>query len=157
MDDGKKNLKRQDKTDNDQYMANKKEIIVDINTATQEELESIPGIGPFFSNKIIEHRLSLGGYLNKQQLTEIWKFDQEKLNSIDDFIVVGHSHVLKMNINTVTKEQLAAHPYFSYKVANSIVKMREMKDGYTNLTEIKESKLIDRELYNKITPYLKLK
>ena len=58
-------------------------LVVEINSATQVDLEKIPGIGPYFANKIIEYRIKLGGFVSKNQLLEIWKFDAEKLSSID--------------------------------------------------------------------------
>ena len=132
----------------------KKIILVDISTADQEELESIPGIGPFFAKKIIEYRIKLGGYLSKSQLLEIWKFDQEKLNEIDEFLNLSKIELKKININKAELEELKNHPYISYSVANSIIKMREMKGGYFDVVEIKKSKLISEELYQQIVPYI---
>lgn len=132
----------------------KKEVIdIDINTATSEELERIPGIGPYFAKKIIEHRTDLGGYIGKEQLLEIWKFDDEKLNNISPFIHVTIKNIRKLDINDVTFKELLAHPYIEYAVANSIVKMREQK-RFQKIDDIKRSKLIDEELFNQLKPYI---
>ena len=136
------------------YTKKKVELSIDINSANQEDFESIPGIGPFFAKKIVEQRNDLGGYISKQQLLEIWKFDQEKLDAIDEYIVLKSKSFKKLNINTSSVEELKNHPYISYSIANSIVKMRKMNGDFTSIADIKKSKIINEELYLKIQPYI---
>jgi len=132
-------------------------LVVEINSATQVDLEKIPGIGPYFANKIIEYRIKLGGFVSKNQLLEIWKFDAEKLSSIDKYIILDDSFISKINVNSISFDDLKDHPYFSYKVANSIVKMREVSGSYENVNEIGKSMLINDELLDKLTPYISIK
>ena len=131
-------------------------IVIDINTSGQEGLETIPGIGPYFAKKIVEYRNQLGGFISKEQLLEIWNFDHEKFEKVKPYVNVT-GVISKININTATLEELKNHPYISYGVANSIVKMRLHKESYREVREIKESKIINQELYNKIEPYLECK
>ncbi len=128
---------------------------VELNTATFDELIQINGIGDYYADKIIEYRTKLGGYHEKEQLLELWKFTSEKLDEIGDQITVNGS-VQKLNINDVSYDDLRQHPYISSKVANSIVKMRTQRGKYENLEDLLESKLIDFELFNKLEPYIKL-
>ena len=132
-------------------------LVVEINSATQVDLEKIPGIGPYFADKIIEYRIKLGGFVSKNQLLEIWKFDAEKLSSIDKYIILDDSFITKINVNSISFDDLKDHPYFSYKVANSIVKMREVSGSYENVNEIGKSMLINEELLDKLTPYISIK
>ena len=134
----------------------KKEIaIVDLNTCNKEELLALPGIGEYFANRIISYRETLGGFNSKNQLLEVWNFDNEKLNKISPYLIVS-DEIKKININSATLDQLKKHPYITYNVANSIVKMRN-QNKFNELSEIKRSKLIDEELYRKIEPYLECK
>lgn len=131
------------------------EKLVQLNMATQDELIELNGIGDYYAKKIIEYREKLGGFHSQEQLLELWKFTPEKLVKITDQIVVS-GDLQKININQASYEELVKHPYVSSKVANSIVKMRSQRDGYKNLEDILDSKLIDRELFNKLEPYIKL-
>ncbi|MBL4861717.1 MAG: helix-hairpin-helix domain-containing protein [Crocinitomicaceae bacterium] len=132
----------------------KEVVILDLNSATKEELIALRGIGNYFAAKIVEHREELGGYSGIHQLLEIWKFDAEKLNQIKENISVDVKKIQKININSANLDELKSHPYIEYKVANSIVKMRAVNGNYVELNEIIRSKLIDQELFNKLKPYL---
>lgn len=134
----------------------KSKISVNLNAASHEEFEQIKGIGSYFSKKIIDYRERLGGYINKEQLLEIWKIDLIKFQEIEEFIYVDKESIQKISINSASVEKLSAHPYINYKIANSIVKMREQHGDYTDLKEIKRSKLIDEVTFEKIEPYLSL-
>jgi DNA uptake protein ComE-like DNA-binding protein len=134
----------------------KKIARIELNSASEEELITIPGIGPFFASNITKQRDKLGGFIKYEQLTEVWKFSPEKLDEIKPYINLDVSKIDKLNINTVTVEELKRHPYFSWNVANSIVKMRKQKGSFTSISELKESVLITEELFLKIKPYLTL-
>lgn len=131
----------------------KANLQLNLNTATEEELQQLSGIGKHYSQKIVEYREKLGGFVNKEQLLEIWKFDEEKLDKIRPNISVSGT-VKKININTCTTEQLAKHPYFNWNIANSIVKMRTKFTKYTSIDQLLQSELISKELLEKIKPYL---
>lgn len=127
---------------------------IELNQASSDDLIKLKGIGPFFSKKIIEHRNQLGGFLSKKQLLEVWKFDEEKLSQIEDQIWVDPLQIQKLNINEVGVEILKTHPYISWNVANSIVKMRTQRGSFKSLEEIMDSQLISQDLFVKLKPYL---
>lgn len=136
-------------------MASFDKEVIELNSATYEELIRLNGIGDYYAKKIIEYRNQLGGYHSEEQLLELWKFTPEKLDKINAQLSVSEE-INKISINNTTYEELVEHPYVSGKVANSIVKMRAQRDGFKNLEDLLDSKLIDRELFNKLEPYIKL-
>lgn len=134
----------------------KKQLIF-INTASQEDLEALPGIGSFFAKNILKYRDKIGGFYSKSQLLEVWKFDLDKLNSIENLIFITPQDIKKININSATAIEFKAHPYFNWNLANALVKMRVQKGGtFNKLEDVKECVLIDEELFEKLKPYLSL-
>jgi len=63
--------------------------LLDINAADSAAFDSLPGIGPYFAAKMVEHRRLIGGYSSKEQLLDIYNFDREKLDGLSDLITVG--------------------------------------------------------------------
>lgn len=129
---------------------------IDLNTSTKDELLKLNGIGPYFADKIIGYREKLGGFHSQSQLLEIWNFDEEKLAGIKTFITIDQAEIRKINVNTATVDELKNHPYINWNCANSIVKMRVKLQKYSSLEQLLESVLIDKELLEKIQPYLEL-
>ena len=127
---------------------------VELNTASVEELMNVKGIGKFYAEKIVQKRNELQGFINEEQLLEIWKFDQEKLDIIRPSIYVDRKYVLPFDINKVSFEELRKHPYFTYNVANSIIKLRAQLGSYKKIEDLKKSVLISDEVFAKIKPYI---
>jgi competence protein ComEA len=136
--------------------AEKKKVSVELNLADKDQLMAISGIGDYISDKILNYRERLGGFAYKEQLLEIKRIDLELFTRIEEQIVVDQLLIQKLNINSAEAEELKNHPYISWNVANSIVKIRKQKGTYGKLDDILESALIDRELFEKLKPYLSL-
>ncbi len=138
--------------------SNEKPVLkqIELNSATKEELISLPGVGEYIAGRILDYRNRLKGYCTPEQLMELKKIDLALYNKLEPRITVDGSIIDKLKINSATSEELAAHPYISWNVANSIVKIREQKGVYRNLEEIKSSVLVDEELFSKLKPYISL-
>lgn len=61
---------------------------VNLNTATQAELEELPGVGPVLAQRIIEYRTTKGAFKTTRQLLEVEGFGPKKYDSIRDRITV---------------------------------------------------------------------
>lgn len=134
----------------------RKRVMIDLNTADSVELLSLYGIGPSFAKRIIKYRKLLGGYCSKNQLLEVYGFDQEKLNKIEAYIDVSASGIQRIKINSVRTDELKKHPYMDYYTAKAIVDQRIILGRYTSLQQIKSIPLIHEDLFNKIQPYFTL-
>ena len=66
------------------------------------------------------------------------------------------SKIEKININTCTIDVLKKHPYLDYYQANSLIKMRMQREKFSEIIEILDSKLINEEEFERISPYLSL-
>ena len=61
---------------------------ININTATQEELETLPGIGPTTSLKIINYRNENGKFKSIEDIKEVSGIGESKFNNIKNMISI---------------------------------------------------------------------
>jgi competence protein ComEA len=61
---------------------------VDINSATLEELDGLPGIGPVYGQRIIEYRTAQGRLQNVEELIQIKGIGPATLEKIRDLVCV---------------------------------------------------------------------
>jgi competence ComEA-like helix-hairpin-helix protein len=62
---------------------------VNINTATSEELEQVPGIGPATAEKILRMRKSYGPFKNVDDLLAIRGLGEKRLGKMRKYLTVG--------------------------------------------------------------------
>ena len=67
---------------------NKKQDVININTATQEELDTLPGTGPATAIKIIEYRKEKGKFKQKEEIKEVSGIGEAKYEKIKEYISV---------------------------------------------------------------------
>jgi len=96
---------------------------LDLNQADSTAFLALPGIGPFFAGKMVAYREQLGGYSYPEQLLEIWHFDQEKYDGLQDLIICSEPEPYPLW--TLPEAHLARHPYISKAEAHGIVLFRE--------------------------------
>ncbi|MGQ0827026.1 MAG: helix-hairpin-helix domain-containing protein [Bacteroidota bacterium] len=131
----------------------KNESTIELNSADSIQLLKLKGIGTFYAKTIINYRSSLGGFVAKEQLMEVWKFDQEKFDQIKDQVTIDNSKIKKININTCTGKELK-HPYLKWNEVNAIINYRDKHGKYITIDQIKNTDIINDETYIKIAPYL---
>ena len=100
--------------------------LLDLNLADSAAFDALPGIGGWFAAKMIEHRNALKGYSYKEQLMDIWKFDREKFDALEDLITVLPENMVPYPLWTYPADSLRKHPYIrTWEIARAIVVFRE--------------------------------
>ena len=61
---------------------------INLNSATAEQLASLPGIGPATAKLIIEHRTNAGKFSRIEEILNIKGIGEKKFQSIKDLITV---------------------------------------------------------------------
>lgn len=61
---------------------------VDLNRATREELETLPGIGPKLSARIVRFREEQGGFSSVQELLQVPGIGRKTLERLKPYLVV---------------------------------------------------------------------
>jgi len=62
--------------------------LININTASAEKLQQLPGIGPAYSTRIVEWRNKNGQFVSKEQLLEIKGIGEKRLEAIQPLITL---------------------------------------------------------------------
>lgn len=64
-------------------------LLVNINTATAQQLTALPGIGESYAQNIIDYREENGPFETKESLLNVDGIGQNRLEAILDYITVG--------------------------------------------------------------------
>lgn len=100
--------------------------LIDLNLADSAAFDSLPGIGGWFASKIVDYRSELRGYSYKEQLMEIWKFDQAKFDALSDLITLAPENLRPYPLWSLPADSLRLHPYIrNLETAKAIVLFRE--------------------------------
>ena len=63
---------------------------LDINRATVEELQALPGIGIVLARRVVERRTARGSFNTVEELLEVKGIGEKRLNSLRPLILVGN-------------------------------------------------------------------
>ena len=104
---------------------------INLNSASVDDLVSIPGIGPVKARRIIEYRESHGPFSSVEELVNVSGIGEKTLKKISEYVMVEgveqptRSEVTKLNVNTASLEELETLPYIGEAKAKAIIEYRE--------------------------------
>lgn len=131
---------------------------LDINLASMEDWQRLPGIGEKRASQIVRFRESLGGFLTIDQLGEMYGLPDSVFQKIRPMLSLNLFEVQKINLNMASVEDLDKHPYISGKQAKIIVAYREQHGDFTSVDDLtKIAVFSDKKWLGKVRPYLDIK
>jgi len=131
-----------------------KNIVVDLNSADTTELMKVYGLGRGYAKAIVRFRQQTGGFVNVEQLRELYGMSEENFNKISPSCKINLELVKKIQINTASVERLNAHPYLNFYESKAIYEYRRRKGKLQNANELKAISELKSETIRKIQPYL---
>lgn len=137
-----------------EFTKKEKIIVLDINTASKEDLMKIYGIGDKISDRILIEKEKYGAFLSMEQMHEIWGLQPEVIEKLNAYFAVkSTSEAKKININTASVKELSQFPFFRYQLAKDIVIYRSM-NGDIKIEDLTKIKGFPEEKLKIITLYL---
>ncbi len=134
------------------YTPKRSVIILDINTATITQLDSLPGIGPVLAERIIKFKEGLGGFFDVNQLKDIYGLPPETFEKIAPLLTVttppGMININELDLNTFT------HPYLQKRFPKMIKAYRDQHGPFANASDLRKVYPPDSTWCEKILPYL---
>ena len=130
---------------------------LDINLATADDFRKVRGIGATLSARIVKFRVKLGGFLDAQQLYDVYGLEEAIANrAMERFEVISLPNITKSNINEASVEELSALLYISYPLAERIIEYREVHGRFTSFEELENVAGFPTTKLHRIALYLSL-
>jgi competence ComEA-like helix-hairpin-helix protein len=131
--------------------------VMDINTATVEDLKEISGIGETLSNRIIKFRDRLGGFLVNEQLYDVYGLEPEVVErTLLRYQVLQVPAVNKIDINMATEVELSKLVYINKELAKHIIIYRNEQGPFSSLDELTNVTTFPKDRIGRIKLYLTL-
>jgi DNA uptake protein ComE-like DNA-binding protein len=128
----------------------------DLNIVTAIQLKEIKGIGDKLSERIIKYRVSMKGFMNDEQLEQVYGLKPEVIAKVlQRYTVLSQPTIEKVNVNTATFKEVLHLPYIDYELTKKIFQYRDEVAEIQNLEELKNIEDFPIENFDKIALYLK--
>lgn len=128
--------------------------IIELNSVDSLGLIQLKGIGKVLSSRIIKYRNLLGGYIEVDQLNEVYGIDSTLLSILRPYIVVDSSKIMKLDLNKASYSDLLRHPYITRDQTDQIFKYREFSGLFKATGELIINKIFTIDDYNRLKPYI---
>lgn len=146
--------------------------IVNINTASLEELQKLPGIGSAKAMAIVQYRSVFGEFYDISEIKNVNGIGESVFEEIRDYITVGAvsprlveadppeadipdtSEDIFVDLNTATLSELCKIPGIGSAKARAIIEYREENGWFYDIGEIKNVSGIGEKLFESIEEYI---
>ena len=128
---------------------------IDLNKATEEELQKVSGIGETLSKRIISYREKLGGFSSDIELNSVYGLNPDVVRrTLNMFTVKTPKIISKINVNTASASDISTIPGISFEMAKKIWEYRILHEKITSIQELDKIEGITERKLQLIQLYL---
>ncbi|MBB6680258.1 helix-hairpin-helix domain-containing protein [Aequorivita sp. 609] len=128
---------------------------IDLNQATETQLQQVSGIGEALSKRIVSYRESIGGFSDEKQLYAVYGLSPEVVErTLNVFTVKTPKEIIKINVNNASASDIATIPGVSFELAKKIWEYRRLRDKITNVEELNKIEGMSQRKLQLIQLYL---
>ena len=128
-----------------------------MNTADTSQLKSVFGIGPVLASRIVKFRDGLGGFVDPQQVREVYGLDSTAAARLQSVAYIAeHFAPIRININQADEKALASHPYIRRSLAAAIVAYRFQHGDFKDVADLQNIKSLKPADLERLMPYLRV-
>jgi hypothetical protein len=95
---------------------------VELNSASAQQLQALPGIGAVLSARTVKFRQALGGFASVNQWRQVYGLDSTVFASLQSRVTVDASLVKPMCLESMTFALLRSHPNFDVASARRVLR-----------------------------------
>lgn len=127
----------------------------ELNTATENDLREINGVGEKLAKRIIAYRKLIGGFSFDDQLYEVYYLDNDVADKIlNNFKVLKKPIINRININDASFKEVLHLPYIDYSLTKKIFNYRDEVNELKNMEELKKIDSFPLDKFDRIALYL---
>jgi DNA uptake protein ComE-like DNA-binding protein len=128
--------------------------VIDLNNSDTTQFMGLISLGSSVAKRIVNYRDRLGGFYKKEQLLEVFYLDTQTIKEQWYRITLNPLDIKKIDIQTASEEELAAHPYIYKYDAPKIIAFR-LQHPQLTLASFMQIKSITDDRKLRMIPYLK--
>jgi|GEM_PF-5602095 len=132
----------------------KKKISIEVNSATAQQFQQLRGIGPVLSKRIIKYREAIGGFRSIDQIASVYGIEAQVYEAFRPSLTIVPISIPKINVNTASESELAAHVVIHPKLASQIVNYREKIALFSGEEDFKKLYFVDDKIMDNLRPYI---
>lgn len=127
----------------------------DLNLATANDIQKAIFIDFKLASRVVNYRNSIGGFLTLNQLVDVYGISDNIVQKMKlKFVLNSYPAIKKININFASASELSELIYISDYVAANIVSERLLREGFSDLDELRFVQGFPSEKLERIKLYL---
>lgn len=139
------------------HHTHKPHIMFEINSATAEELATLPFIGEKRAAALIDYREKVTGIRHISQIINArCGFTRKTIDSLSSYFVIDTAGLPLFDINSASLLELKAHPEIGFFRAKKICEYRKLVGHINSVDELATNKILDSIAFNRAKWYLRV-